>query len=131
MFFYLLLIFITIPLIELALLIKIGQYIGLLNTILIVVITGILGASIARYQGLQVIFRIKEDISQGRVPAGTLFDGLLILIAGFVLITPGMLTDIFGFLLLMPRFRNLIKNYIRHKIGNMISQRQVYINYTD
>ncbi|MCK5535068.1 FxsA family protein, partial [bacterium] len=68
MFIYLLLLFTVIPLVELVILIRIGQYIGTLNTILIVVITGIIGASLAKYQGLKVVIRIRKEIASGQLP---------------------------------------------------------------
>lgn len=131
MFVYLLLLFTVVPLVELAILIKIGQHIGLFNTILIVIITGIIGASLAKYQGTRVVFRIKEEIAQGILPAGTLFDGLLIFIAGLLLITPGILTDCLGFSLLIPPFRTLIKHYIRKKVESMVSHKRIHINHID
>jgi UPF0716 protein FxsA len=63
----------------------------------------------------------------GNLPAGTLFDGLLILIAGLLLITPGLLTDLVGFTLLVPPFRISIKNYLRNKAKSMISNKQIYM----
>ena len=80
MFIRLISIFILIPLIELVILIKVGSYIGLWPTILIVVLTGILGASLARYQGFMIINKIKSDVNSGRVPAQELIDGLLVLV---------------------------------------------------
>ena len=75
MFIKLLAVFIVIPLIELVILIKVGSYIGLWPTILIVVLTGIVGASLARYQGFIIINKIRSDVSSGRVPARELIDG--------------------------------------------------------
>ncbi len=131
MFIYLLLLFTVIPLVELVILIRIGQYIGTLNTILIVVITGIIGASLAKYQGLRVVTRIRKEIARGQLPAGTLFDGLLIFIAGVLLITPGLLTDCFGFALLTPPFRKLIKKYIRRKVEENLPRQRIHIEPID
>ncbi|MGI9553662.1 MAG: FxsA family protein [Thermodesulfobacteriota bacterium] len=113
MFIRLISIFILIPLIELVILIKVGSYIGLWPTILIVVLTGILGASLARYQGFMIINKIKSDVNSGRVPAQELIDGLLVLVGGIVLLTPGFLTDIFGFLLLIPQTRFVFKRFVK------------------
>lgn len=122
MFIRLIAIFVIIPLIELAILIKVGSYIGLWPTILIVVLTGILGAALARYQGFMIINKIKSDLNSGRVPAQELIDGLLILVGGIVLLTPGFLTDFCGFLLLIPQTRSLFKRIIK-------SQFQKYADY--
>jgi len=116
MFFKLLILFITIPLLELALLIKIGTLIGTFNTILLILITGIVGAALAKQQGLGVITRIREDMALGRVPSDELFNGVCILVGGFLLLTPGLLTDALGFSLLIPSTRQGIKKYLRYKL---------------
>ncbi len=123
MFIRLLAVFIVIPLIELVILIKVGSYIGLWPTILIVVLTGVVGASLARYQGFIIINKIRSDVSSGRVPARELIDGLLVLIGGIVLLTPGFLTDICGFILLIPLTRNLIKGFVRSHFERMANYR--------
>ena len=116
MFFKLLILFIAIPLLELALLIKIGTLIGTFNTILLILITGILGAALTKQQGLGVITRIREDMALGRVPSDELFNGVCILVGGFLLLTPGLLTDALGFSLLIPSARQGIKKYLRYKL---------------
>ncbi len=123
MFIRLLAVFIIIPLIELVILIKVGSYIGLWPTILIVVLTGIVGASLARYQGFIIINKIRSDVGSGRVPARELIDGLLVLVGGVVLLTPGFLTDICGFVLLIPLTRNLIKGFVRSHFERMANYR--------
>lgn len=101
-FIKLLLLFTVIPIVELALLIEIGKIIGVLTTIGIVFITGIIGAALARQQGFIVLTKIREQLSRGEIPTGDLIEALLILIGGVTLITPGILTDITGFLLIIP-----------------------------
>ena len=122
MFIRLIAIFIIIPLVELVILIKVGSYIGLWPTILIVILTGILGAALARQQGFMIINKIRSDVNSGRVPAQELIDGVLILVGGIVLLTPGFLTDICGFLLLIPPTRSVFKRLIK-------SQLQKYATY--
>jgi len=121
MFIRLLAVFIVIPLVELIILIKVGSYIGLWPTILIVVLTGIVGASLARYQGFLIINKIRSDVSSGRVPARELIDGLLVLIGGIVLLTPGFITDICGFFLLIPITRNLVKGFARSQFEKIVN----------
>ena len=121
MFIRLLAVFIVIPLIELIILVKVGSYIGLWPTILIVVLTGIVGASLARYQGFIIINKIRSDVSSGRVPARELIDGMLVLIGGIVLLTPGFITDICGFFLLIPFTRNLIKGFVRSQFERIVN----------
>ena len=113
MFIKLIAIFIIIPLAELIILIKVGSYIGLWSTILIAILTGIPGAALARQQGFMIIGKIRSDVNSGRVPAQELIDGVLILVGGIVLMTPGFLTDIFGFLLLIPPTRSVFKSLIK------------------
>ena len=108
--------FTIIPIIEIYLLIEIGSMFGALTAVALVIITGFLGAFLARMQGLQTLYRIQESLREGRMPSGELLDALLIGIAGLVLLTPGFLTDSAGFLLLIPATRNAIKNWLRRQI---------------
>ena len=108
--------FTIIPIIELYLLIEIGSMFGALTAVALVILTGFLGAFLARMQGLQTLYRIQESLREGRMPSGELLDALLIGIAGLVLLTPGFLTDSAGFLLLIPATRNAIKNWLRRQI---------------
>ena len=105
----LILIFTILPLIELWLLMWISTQTGVILTISLVIITGVIGAALARRQGWRVWSEIQAQLARGETPAGILLDGLMILIAGALLITPGVLTDIIGFALLIPRFRAFIK----------------------
>ncbi|MGM0442240.1 MAG: FxsA family protein [Elusimicrobiota bacterium] len=118
---YLILLFTVIPLTELALLIKIGQYIGVFYTILIVLITGVVGASLARVQGFLVLKKINRELSQGIMPSDHLFDGALILVGGVTLLTPGFLTDFAGFMVLIPATRDIIKKLIKRKVKKHIN----------
>ena len=108
--------FTIIPIIEIYLLIEIGSMFGALTAVTLVILTGFLGAFLARLQGLQTLYRIQESLREGRMPSGELLDALLIVIAGLVLLTPGFLTDSAGFLLLIPATRNAIKNWLRRQI---------------
>jgi UPF0716 protein FxsA len=105
----LLLAFILLPLIELAILMEIGRRVGTLPTVGLVVLTGALGAYLAKQQGVGVLRRIQADIRTGQMPGPAIVDGVLILLAGAVLITPGVLTDIAGFLCLVPATRAAIR----------------------
>lgn len=120
MFIKLLLIFIFVPLIELALLIKVGDYVGLFATIMLVASTGAIGISLARKQGLAVIGEIKSNLSQAKLPHDSLIDGLLILIGAAMLLTPGLLTDIAGFSLIIPVTRKRIRRIVNGKMKERI-----------
>jgi len=122
---YLILLFVVVPIVELAILIKIGQYIGVGYTLAIVILTGVTGAYLAKMQGLLTLRRIQEDVNKGKMPADKLFDGVLILCSGILLLTPGFITDLIGFMGLIPLTRNLFKRWLRRKIEDMISQGKV------
>lgn len=121
--------FTLIPFLEIYLLIKIGSYIGAFNTVMVVILTGFLGALLARYQGLQAILRVRESLNRGQIPASEMLDALLIFLAGVVLITPGFLTDIAGLIILIPRTRSLFKVWIRRKFTQWINQNRVDISF--
>jgi len=99
----------TVPALELFILLQLGARIGLINTISLIVVTGALGATLTRQQGLRTLANIKSSMNQGKVPTSDIVDGFLILIAGIVLLTPGIMTDAFGFFLLIPPCRALIR----------------------
>ena len=118
MFFKLSLAFTTIPLVEIYLLIHIGSVFGVFTSIALVFFTGLLGAYLARIQGIKTLFKIQESIKEGRMPSGELLEALLIVAAGIVLLTPGFLTDTIGFLLLLPNIREIVKSWVQSKIKN-------------
>jgi UPF0716 protein FxsA len=108
MYFGLLLLFIALPLVELAILIKIGQLIGFWWTIAIVVATAILGASVLHAQGFQVIRKVQASMARGEPPIAPVIDGAFLFLAGICLMTPGIITDSIGLLLLIPPVRGWI-----------------------
>ena len=114
------LLFLTVPIIEIVLFIEIGSRIGTVATLLIVVITAILGASLAHREGLKTWWRIQNKLVSGSMPDEELLDALMILVAGAVLLTPGFLTDTVGFLLLYPGTRRVVKQWARRKLDQRI-----------
>ena len=110
--------FTIIPIIEIYILIKIGSILGAFASISLVILTGILGAYLARLQGLNTFLNIQKSLSLGRLPSGELLDAVLILVAGILLLTPGFLTDSIGFILLIQTTRNLIKFWLQSKFKN-------------
>jgi len=109
MFLKLLLLFILTPILEMGILIELGKRFGTLYTIGLIVITGIIGASLAKSQGVQIYKNLQASLLNGELPHNHLIEGLLILIGGALLITPGILTDSLGFLLVLPWTRKLIR----------------------
>ena len=120
--------FTLVPLLELYLLIRLGTYVGAVDTIAIVIGTGVAGGLLAKSQGLAVLDRMRAELNQGRLPAESLFDGLLILIAGAMLVTPGLLTDGLGLLFLVPWSRQGIKSWLKRKMQEKISEGEIHIS---
>lgn len=110
MFPRLLLLFLAIPLVELYLFLTVGSEIGLLPTLAVIFLTGVAGAALARAQGLKALARYRETMAAGRVPHETVIEGLLIFVAGALLLLPGFFTDLVGFLLLLPPVRRLAQH---------------------
>jgi UPF0716 protein FxsA len=115
-FTVLLVLFVTIPVLEIAVLLKVKEFIGFDGTLALVVATAVLGAWLARWQGLRQIGLIQKELETGRMPAPQLLDGVLILVAGVVLLTPGLITDAVGFFLLLPPGRAVIKRVVKRAI---------------
>jgi UPF0716 protein FxsA len=125
MFAYLILLFTILPALELMILIKVGTSIGAINTLFIIVLTGVLGAYLARLQGFLVLKKIQGNLNKGIMPSSELLDGLMILTGGILLLTPGFVTDTLGFLLLIPWTRALIKLWVKRKLQSMIDRGEV------
>lgn len=109
---WLILLLIVTPLIEIGVFIQVGGLIGLWPTLACVILTAILGGALLRYQGFQVIQRLQASAQRGETPMRALFDGACLLVAGAVLLTPGFVTDAFGFLLFLPPVRSWLAKLI-------------------
>ncbi|SFB77852.1 FxsA family protein [Pseudoalteromonas denitrificans] len=115
MFKALLLIFIIIPIIEIALLIQVSDIIGGWSTVALVIITALIGAKLVKQQGTDALKNVQSQMAQGQMPAQDLFSGLCVIIAGVLLVTPGIMTDVIGFILLTPAIRNkMAAGLIKH-----------------
>jgi UPF0716 protein FxsA len=125
MFLRLVLLFTLTPLVELAILVYLGTIIGVFYTMLIVVATGIIGAVIARNQGLATFSRIRSSMERGIIPSNELFHGALILAGGLLLLTPGIITDIVGFVVLIPQTRRIIGRRLRIFIQRKIERGEI------
>jgi UPF0716 protein FxsA len=120
------LLFVATPLSELALLVYLGTVIGPWYTILIVVATGAIGAYLARNQGLATLARIRSSIQQGVIPSRELLEGALILAGGLLLLTPGVITDAVGFLVLIPLSRRAIARYLLALVRRRIERGAIH-----
>ena len=105
MFFWLLLLFFTVPLVEIYVLLEVGGVIGALPTVGLVVLTAVIGAGLIRAQGLATLGRVQAELDRGELPAVGIVEGFLLLVAGALLLTPGFVTDTLGFLVLIPPLR--------------------------
>ncbi len=127
MFFRLFLLFTVVPAIELYLIIKVGSVIGALNTIFIIIFTGILGAYYARQQGFRVVNNIQWKMQQGTVPGDDLVNGAMLLVGGAFLITPGFITDFAGVSLIFPPTREAIKVGVKRYLEKRVRQGEVKV----
>jgi UPF0716 protein FxsA len=107
--------FVTIPFIEIYLLLQIGGIVGVFPTILLVVTTAIIGAGLLRQQGLATFQRFQESLAKGEIPAYEMVEGPILLVGGALLLTPGFFTDVIGFACLIPQARRKIAQYIIEK----------------
>ena len=123
----LLFLFVVLPAVELALLIEVGRLIGTPGTLALIVLTGMFGASLARRQGLAVIRDIQTESAAGRLPAEALVDGAMILVAGALLVTPGVLTDAVGFACLVPGARRIVKRVVWRAVEQAMRDGRVHV----
>ena len=123
------LLFTVVPLLELYILIKIGGYRGAFPTVGLVVLTALLGFVLARFEGLRKLQQIKRSLSLGIIPAEEMLDGVLIFVGGVLLIIPGVLTDLFALILLIPYTRTIFKRWLRRRFDRMVATGNVRLQY--
>ena len=116
------LLFVVVPVLELVLLIQLGQVVGLWPTVALVLLTGVGGAVLARLEGMRVLFQFRRELAAGRIPGQALLDGISVLVGGALLLTPGILTDLAGFALLMPPSRRWIQRRVRRRLERGIEE---------
>lgn len=121
--------FTIMPLVELFILFKVADVTSPLTTILLVVLTGIAGGYLAKSEGKIIISKIKIELNNGRMPGNELINGLCVLVGGAFLLTPGIITDFLGFMLVMPGTREIFKGYIKKKFKNMLNKGDINIIY--
>ncbi|HSW61278.1 MAG TPA: FxsA family protein [bacterium] len=129
MFLKLFLLLTIVPAMELWLLIKVGGEIGFFPTLMIVVLTGITGAWLAKMEGISVLVKIQHSISQGVIPKAELVNGLLIFVGGAMLLTPGFITDIAGLLMIFPLTRSLFATILISYFERKIKEGTVHFSY--
>lgn len=119
--------FIVVPVLELFLLIRLGQVVGLWPTLGLVIGTGLLGAHMARTEGLRILYRFQTELASGRLPGQALLDGIAVLIGGAFLLTPGILTDLTGFALLFPPTRHWIQRWARRRLERGLTDGTIHM----
>jgi UPF0716 protein FxsA len=106
--------FVVVPLAEIAVLIRVGSWIGLLPTLALIILTAVIGTWMLRRQGFAVLARAQRQLEQGVMPVAEVFEGLCLLVAGGLLLTPGFITDVCGALLLLPPVRAFLYRHVGH-----------------
>ena len=126
-------IFVVVTLAEIYVLVSVGQAIGGLSTVLLVVITAFIGSSLLRQQGWSTLAKAQQSMSEGRTPAMEMMEGVVILVSGILLLTPGFLTDALGLLGLMPWSRSYFINHFLEKNAERVFKQRnsVFINRTN
>ncbi|MEM7170103.1 MAG: FxsA family protein [Pseudomonadota bacterium] len=130
----LLVLFIGLPLLEIAVFIQVGEQIGVLPTILITVLTALAGTILLRAQGFATLARARAQMDQGIMPAEELFNGVCLLLAAFLLLVPGFVTDVLGLLLFVPAVRHGLRRFLASRVDQDSKQRvfvdgeEVHIN---
>ena len=126
-------IFVVVTLAEIYVLVSVGKAIGGLSTVLLVVITAFIGSSLLRQQGWSTMAKAQQSMSEGRTPAMEMMEGVVILVSGILLLTPGFLTDALGLLGLMPWSRSYFINHFLEKNAERVFKQRnsVFINRTN
>jgi len=115
-FAFLAALFVVVSLVEIYLFVLVGQAIGALNTIGLVIVISLTGAWLTKREGLGVLSRLRAQVDAGRMPTNELIDGVLILAGGIMLVVPGFITDACGLLLLFPPTRAVVRRFVRRRI---------------
>ena len=127
-FSYLIALFIGLPIVELALLFELHGLVGFFTTVMIVLLTGVAGAALVRRQGIAILLEIQREMSIGNIPAPQLIDGVMILLAGALLVTPGLITDLSGFLILIPFVRKHIRLWLKKKLEEKVRSGYIQVH---
>ena len=123
------LLFIGLPLLELYILIKIGSHLGAFTTIALIIFSGVLGLLLARFEGLRTLHQIRQNLSQGIVPAEELVDSVLIFVGGVLFVVPGVITDFAALVLLIPFTRTIFKRWLRRRFDRAVERGNVRLRY--
>ena len=129
MLFKLILLFTITPIVELLLLLELSKITSIMTTISIVLLTGIVGAYLAKSQGRLIITRIRVELNEGRMPGDQLLNGLCVLVGGALLLTPGIITDVLGFTLVIPGTREIFKGLVKKILSQKLQEGNINMHY--
>lgn len=129
MFLKLFVLFTLVPVVELWLLIRVGSIIGLFPTIGVVILTGFIGAWMARIQGISVISELNTSVAQGKMPGRELVNAVLVFVGGALLLTPGFITDVLGFSMIMPGTRDIISAFLMSYFSKRVQNGSMGFSY--
>ena len=115
-------IFIIVPIVEISIFMKAGDLIGIGPTLMMIILTAVIGVSLLRQQGLSTLYKAQQRMNHGEIPAMEMIEGIMLAVAGALLITPGFFTDIIGFLLLIPTFRLILFSKVLQNKVQMFTQ---------
>lgn len=127
MFMILLALFITVPLLELLVIIELGSRLGYDVTIMVLLLISVAGAALAKRQGYAVVARIQDELRFGKMPGDSLIDGAMILAGALLLLTPGYITDMIGLLLLLPPVRRVVRPFARRRLRRAVERKTIRI----
>jgi UPF0716 protein FxsA len=113
--------FLLVPIVEIYLIIQVGSAIGGWETVGLLIVISLAGACLVRHQGIAILARVQRSLAEGRLPTDPLIDGLLVLIAGALMLTPGFLTDGVGLLLLLPPSRIVVRSSLKKRFAGRVS----------
>ncbi|CAM4047409.1 FxsA family protein [Vibrio neonatus] len=116
MFPILLLLFILVPIVEIGLFIQVGGFLGVWTTICLVIFTALIGASLVRSQGIATLLSVQSRLQQGELPAQQIVEGVMLAVAGVLLLTPGFMTDTLGMIVLLPKPRAIIAKQLMKRV---------------
>ena len=122
------LLFVIVPVIELVLLIRMGQLVGFWPTVAFVIVTGWAGAALARMEGMRALARFQQELATGRIPGQAILDGASVLVGGAFLLAPGVLTDVTGLALLFPPTRRVIQRWVRRRLEKAIMSGSIRVS---
>jgi UPF0716 protein FxsA len=128
-FAFLVIVFVVVPLVELAVIIEVGSRIGVLDTIGLLLLVSIVGAYVVKRQGISVWRRMRAQAAAGQVPGMELVDGACVLAAGLLLVFPGFVTDALGLLLLVPPVRSIVRGMVRRRFRSTVTVIQPVVSY--